>query len=165
MSFCKQKNLPILQAAAGWQAYKLPVSAPQTACPPSPFFARGGGGRRGPRGVGVCHSSQGGNPWSCSQSHGLGRLRGCTHPLWQGASTFLPLLQLLGLDVGRVLSGPPRSGCGPLSGAALSPGSLPRTEVGRVGRLPSRWEEKLLQLSRLLLSPRARVECQLAGVI
>lgn len=90
---------------------------------------------------------------------------GGTHPPWQGASTFLPLLQLLGLDVGRVLSRPPRSGWGPLSGAALSPGSLPRTEVGRVGRLPSRWEEKLLQLSRLLLSPRARVECQLAGVI
>ena len=77
MSFCKQKNLPILQATAGWQAYKLPVSAPQTACPPSPFFARGGGGSRGPRGVGVCYSSRGGNPWSCSQSHGLGRLRGC----------------------------------------------------------------------------------------
>lgn len=77
MSFCKQKSLPILQATAGWQAYKLPVSAPQTACPPSPFFARGGGGRRGPRGVGVCYSSRGGNPWICSQSHGLGRLRGC----------------------------------------------------------------------------------------
>lgn len=78
---------------------------------------------------------------------GLLRCRGQPPP-WQGATRPSPSSYWPGRGPGAERA---PGGCGPLW-AALSPGCLPRTEVGRVGRLPSRWRE-LLQLSRLLLSP------------